>query len=356
MVVHRFKSLHNRVMKKGILVGFGFMGGMHAQIYKRLPEADIVAVVDPDTESALAKLKELDMDAVHFETLTDALKSVEADFVDVCLPTFMHVAAAREAIAAGKAVFCEKPLATDTAEAETLVSEAEAAGITFMVGHCIRFWPEYVALRRLIESGDAGQLLSLTLQRRSARPGYSKDNWLQDPSKSCGAALDLHIHDTDFVLHLLGVPTAVTSTGVNDFGGVSHIFTQYHYDGGPVILAEGGWNYPANWGFLMAFQAVFEKGAMEYDSNASPTTRIVIGEGEPTEATLDKADAGDSELGEGNVSELGGYYFELSHFVDCLENGTKPETSTGRDALASLKTAFAEILSVESGQTQSVES
>ena len=343
-------------MKKGILVGFGFMGGMHAQIYKRLPEAEIVAVVDNDTENALAKLKDLSMDAVLFDTLAEALKSVDADYVDICLPTFLHAAAAREAIASGKDVFCEKPLATDMVEAEMLISEAETVGVTFMVGHCIRFWPEYVALRRLIESGDAGRLLSLTLQRRSARPGYSVDNWLQDSSKSGGAALDLHIHDTDYVLYLLGLPTAVSSTGVSDFGGLSHIFTRYHYDGGPEVLAEGGWNYPANWGFLMAFQAVFENGAMEYDSNASPTTRILIGEEEPTEATLEKADAGDSELGEGNLSDLGGYYFELSYFVNCLENGTKPETSTGRDALASLKTTLAEIKSAESGQTQSVES
>jgi predicted dehydrogenase len=354
MVVPPFESFHNRVMKKGILVGFGFMGGMHAQIYKRLPEAEIVAVVDPDTATALAKLKELGMDAAHFETLSEALQSADADFVDICLPTFLHLAAAREAIAAGKAVFCEKPLATDSAEAEVVVLEADSAGITFMVGHCIRFWPEYVALRRLVESGDAGNLLSLTLQRRASRPGYSKDNWLQDPAKSCGAALDLHIHDTDFVLSLLGAPTAVTSTGVSDLGGVSHIFTQYHYDSGPVVLAEGGWNYPPKWGFLMAFQAVFENGTMEYDSNASPTTRIVIGDGEPTEATLDKADAGASELAEGNLSDLGGYYFELSHFIGCLENGTKPETSTGQDALASLKTTFAEIKSVESGKPQSM--
>jgi len=340
-------------MKHGILVGFGFMGGMHAQIYSRLPEAKIVAVVDPDTATARAKLKELGMDAVYFETLAEALGSVEADFVDICLPTFLHVEAAREALAAGKAVFCEKPLATDLAEAERLVAEAEAAGRLFMVGHCIRFWPEYIALRRLVESNEAGPLLSLTLQRRSARPGYSKDNWLQDPSKSLGAALDLHIHDTDYVLHLLGLPAAVHSTGVSDFSGVSHIFTRYHYESGPEVLAEGGWNYPPNWGFLMAFQAVFENGAMEYDSNASPTTRIVIGQGEPTEATLEKADAGDSRLGEGNVSDLGGYYFELSHFIDCLENGTPPRTNTGRDSLASLKIAFAEIQSVQSGRAVS---
>lgn len=329
------------------------MGGMHAQIYKQLPGAEIVAVVDPDLDTARAKITDLGMNAKLFATLGEALREVEVDFVDICLPTFLHAEAALEAIAAGKDVFCEKPLATSESDGEKMVAAAEAAGTTFMVGHCIRFWPEYVALKELTDSGRAGRLLSLTLQRRSARPTYSKDNWLQDEKKSCGAALDLHIHDTDFVLHLLGRPTSVQSYGVHDNGGWSHIFTHYQYDGGPEIRAEGGWNYPSNWGFQMAFQASFEGGTMEYDSGATPTSRITLGDTEPVEADLLKAEAGESQLTEGNVSDLGGYLFELTHFIECLETGTKPRTSTGPDALASLKTTFAEIRSTESGQSES---
>lgn len=330
------------------------MGGMHAQIYGQLPEAEIVAVVDPDLDAARAKMADLGMEARLFATLSEALASVEADFVDVCFPTFLHEEAVLEAIAAGKDVFCEKPLATSEQGGEAMVAAAESAGITFMVGHCIRFWPEYVAFKQLVDSGKAGRLLSLTMQRRSARPTYSKDNWLQDAGKSCGAALDLHIHDTDFVLHLLGRPASVQSHGVRDDAGWSHIITHYQYDGGPEIQAEGGWNYPNEWGFQMAFQAVFEGGSMEYDSNATPTTRIIIGAAAPVEAEMPKAEAGESQLGEGNLSDLGGYLLELTHFIECLETGSKPETSTGTDALASLKTTFAEIRSAESGQPESV--
>lgn len=59
-----------------------------------------------------------------------------------------------------------------------------------------------------------------------------------------------------------------------------------------------------------------------------------------------------STLGEGNVSGLGGYLLELSHFIECLETGTTPRTNNGPDALASLKTALAEIRSAESGQPE----
>ena len=265
-------------MQKGIIVGFGFMGGMHAQIYQQLPNAAIVAVVDPDLASARTKLTSLGMSAELFATLEEALRAVPANFVDICLPTFLHAEAVLEAVAAGKAVFCEKPLATSVSDGEAMVTAAEKKGVTLMIGHCIRFWPEYVACKQLIDSGKAGRLLSLTLQRRSARPAYSKDNWLHDASKSCGAALDLHIHDTDWVLHLLGKPDSVQSHGVRDAGGWSHIFTRYHYEDGPEVHAEGGWNYPPQWGFQMAFQAVFENGTMEYDSRATPTTRIIVGE------------------------------------------------------------------------------
>jgi predicted dehydrogenase len=332
------------------------MGGMHAQIYQGLADAEIVAVVDTNTAESEEKLKKLGLEAGLHATLAEALVSVEADFVDVCLPTYLHAEAVLEAIAAGKHVFCEKPLAMSVDQGARMVGGAEEGGLTFMAGHCIRFWPEYVALKELVDSGEAGRLLDLTMQRRSARPAYTVDSWINDASLSRGAALDLHIHDTDFVLHLLGLPKSVDSRGTHDEGGWSHLFTRYEFGDGPLVEVEGGWNYPSNWGFQMAFQALFENGAMEYDSNAEPTTRVTIGDAETRPAELLKAEAGDSALAEGNVSDLGGYFFELNHFIECLETGRKPRTSTGRDALESLRVTLAEIQSAESGQTVSIES
>lgn len=337
-------------MKKIAIVGFGFMGQMHAQVYAQLPDCILAAIVDQDPETARANQQKLGLGASVHGDLATLLATEEIDAVDICLPTDLHASAALAVISAGKHLFCEKPLTPCVEEGERVAQAAEQAGIIMQVGQCIRFWPEYQALVELVRSGQAGKLLSLSLQRRSGRPAYSTENWLNDSRRSNGAAFDLHIHDTDFVQHLLGSPRAVTSTGSKDATGWSHIFTIYHYDD-VAVTAEGGWNYPGQWGFQMAFQAVFENGAVEYDSGAKPTLSATIGA--QSKAALPYADpgAGVSSEVDGNLSALGGYYNELEYFVSCLNSGRQPEIATVRQALLSVGITLAEIESASTGKT-----
>jgi predicted dehydrogenase len=337
-------------MQNIALVGFGFMGTMHAQIYHKLRDARIVAVVDQQKAKAKRSLAKLGIDAPVFGTLEEALTAASVDVVDICLPTDLHAPFALRAIAAGKHVFCEKPLALTAADGRKIAAAAKKAGVFLQVGQCIRFWPEYMAFEAFVKSGKAGKLLSLTLQRRAGRPTYSVGDWLNDGKRSGGAALDLHIHDTDFVHHLLGKPSAVTSVGTKDKSGWSHIFTTYHFKN-VAVTAEGGWNYPKNWGFQMAFQAVFERGAVEFDSGANPTLWVTLGNGKKQPLPFKNPGVGESSTGAGNLSSLGGYYNELSAFVSCLESKQRPKVATGEQAADSLTTALAEIQSAASGHT-----
>ena len=337
-------------MQNIAIVGLGFMGTMHAQIYQQLRNATLVAVVDHHQARARQALKKLGLKARVFATLGDMLAGCEVDAVDICLPTDLHAAFAFKAIAAGKHVFCEKPLALNLSDARKIVVAAKKAGVFFQVGHCIRFWPEYMAFAAFVRSGKAGRLLSLSLQRRAARPTYSEGNWLNKPVRSGGAALDLHIHDTDFVHHLLGKPAAVTSVGTKDKTGWSHIFTTYHFKD-VAVTAEGGWNYPAGWGFQMAFQAVFERGAVEFDSGASPSLVVTLGNGAKHALPFKNPGAGESSTGAGNLSSLGGYYNELEAFVSSLQKKQPPKVATGDQAAESLATALAEIQSAATGRT-----
>ena len=337
-------------MQNVIIAGFGFMGAMHAQVYQRIPQVRITAVVNDNIERARAELARLGLEAPVFADLDEALASGPCDFIDICLRTDQHAPFALRAIAAGKHVFCEKPLALNLEDAHAIIAAAEAAGTLAQVGQCIRFWPEYVAFKEFVESGKAGKLLSLTMQRRAGRPSYSTSNWLQQGEKSGGAALDLHIHDTDFVHHLLGRPSAVTARGTFDFSGCAHIFTTYHFDH-VLVTAEGGWNYPVNWGFQMAFQAVFEQGAVEYDSRATPTLTVTLGDGKPEALPFVEPGVGESATKIGNVSSLGGYFNELVHFVACLERGEAPRTATLRQAAESLETVLLEVESARTGRT-----
>lgn len=337
-------------MQNIAIIGLGFMGTMHAQIYAQLRHARLVAVVDINKAKARRNLAKLNLGAPVFGTLEEMLAACDADVADICLPTDLHAPFALKAITAGKHVFCEKPLALKASDGRKIAAAAKKARVFLQVGQCIRFWPEYQALEAFVKSGKAGKLLSLSLQRRVGRTTYSAGDWLNDGDRSGGGALDLHIHDTDFIHHLLGKPDAVTSVGTRDKTGWSHIFTTYHFKD-VAVTAEGGWNYPVHWGFQMAFQAVFERGAVEFDSGASPTLVATIGKGKKSPLPFRSPGAGESKTGAGNLSSLGGYYNELSAFIDCLEKKRAPKIATGDQAAGSLATALAEIRSAATGRT-----
>ncbi len=343
----------NTKKQKIILVGFGFMGEMHVQAYANIPQAEIVAIVDAFPEGAKAKAERLQLKVPIFGELKTALAGVSADIVDVCLPTDQHMATAVEALEAGKHVFCEKPLALSLDQAERIRQALEKAGTFFQVGHCLRFWPEYQAFTKFVKEGSAGRLISFTLQRRSARPSYSAGNWLNDSVRSLGAAVDLHIHDTDYVVDLLGTPPAVFSRATKDETGYSHIFTDYLYPD-VVVHAEGGWNYPAQWGFQMAFQALFERGAVEFDSRQSLSLVVTREDGKTEPLPFVPAGGGEASGTTGNVSSLGGYVNELVYFVEMVAQGRAPEIATLAQSTESLRVVLAEVESASSGQIVSL--
>jgi len=332
------------------LVGFGFMGSMHAQIYAQLAASQLVAIADPCIDVAQARLQKLGLDIPVYNSLPELLSAhPEIQVVDLCTPLDAHEADALIALESGRHLFCEKPLAPTLAAADRIIAAAKKAGVMAQVGHCIRFWPEYQALRQYIRDGRGGRLLSLSLIRQSSRPAYTVANWANDEKRSGGAALDLHIHDTDFALALLGLPRAVHSRAAFDYSGPSHIVTLYDYPD-VVVSAEGGWNYPPHWGFRMAFQALFENACIDYDSGKSPTLTITTGDSAPQPLAFESPSAGESHGGDGNISNLGGYFNELQAFVDCICRGTPPAEATLEDARASLAVVFAEIESARAQQ------
>jgi len=337
-------------MQRILVTGFGFMGGIHAQVYAALPRAKVAAIVDDDVDRAKEKARTLGLDVPVHRDFEEALGANGIDAVDICVPTLHHPRYIRSALRAGKHVFCEKPFAATAREAGALAAEARKAGITMQIGHCIRFWPEYQALEKYVRSKRGGRLLSLSMVRRSGRPGYSIGDWVNNGALSGGAAFDLHIHDTDFVHHLIGQPKAVTSVGTRDPSGWSHLFTQYHFDD-VAVTAEGGWNYPPQWGFKMSFEAVFERSVVEFDSSASPTLTITEGKKPRAPLAFQSPKVGSSKAGGGNISSLGGYFNELKYFVDCLEKGRPPEISTPEQGAESVRTVLAEIKSATSGRT-----
>jgi len=316
------------------LVGAGFMGRMHGEVYGALEGVDLVHVIDKDLARAAG------VAAPHGASTSTTLDDLpEVDVIDICLPTDLHAQFAVKALESGHHVVSEKPMAISLAEADQMIAAAEAAGKRLMVAHCIRFWPEYVELERLVKEGTLGKLLSLSLTRYSQFPTWGSDNWLADEKRAGGAALDLHIHDTDYALHLMGrAPDKQTSVGNVDEKGVSHVSTFMTF-GETVIHTEGSWNLPAGTPFKMAFRATFEKGAAIMDD--CPLTVYTESGSSVPEMPKMSASAG------GNISDLGGYFYELKYFYDALKAGTPLDRITMASARLTLEVALTEIAAVK---------
>jgi len=328
------------------IVGMGFMGRTHLEVYARRPDVVITAVADLDAarrtgggtvQSNITGLGggTVDLSGTRpYENGLDLIEDAEVELVDICLPTPAHPRFVRAAIQAGKHVLVEKPLARTAAEADEIVDLAEAAPTLAMPAMCMRFWPGWTWLKDTVDQGTHGRILGVHFQRIGAvLPGENYRNG----EVSGGAILDLHVHDTDFVLHLFGMPRSVTSFGYSHLSGeIDHVLTRYDC-AGPLVTAEGAWVESADFRFTLRYTAIFEKATAVYDIGAENTLLVYRPGREPEPVPLDLTP---------------GYDHEIGYLVDCIREGRRPQKVTLRDAADAVRIVEAESRSVRSGKTE----
>jgi len=325
------------------LIGAGFMGGTHAACYEALLENKyfkVAAVADLDAERAEKVARKFG--AKVFATGKELIESGEANTIDICLPTYLHTEHALIAMEKGFDVFIEKPVCLLEEEADQLMEMQKKTGARVAVGQCIRFWTEYVYLKNLIDNNTYGKLISGVFKRVSPLPAWGWDQWLLDGKRSGSAALDLHIHDVDYVRYILGVPDSIQSSATSIDGNNEHIFSLYKY-GAAVVSIEGGWDYPAAMPFEMEYRVRFEKATVVFNSGKAPALMVYHEDGTAVQPVLDtEFNSENKELG-GNISSLGGYYNELKYFIECLQNGDAIEVAPLKEGIESFRLVMKEI-------------
>ena len=323
-------------MLKVGLIGCGFMGAMHANCYKNIEGVTLAALADIRKEKA----EELAQgtDAVIYGDGMELIDNADVDVIDICLPTFLHAKYALAAMEKVRYLFVEKPVTLTIEEGDALIAKSKECNCNVQIGQVIRFWDEYVALKDIVDSKQYGKIVNANFRRISPRPTWGWNNWLLDYTLSGGAGQDLHIHDVDFVLSLLGEPEAFYSIK-NTLGEKnSYVNTLMKYDSCAVTV-EGTWDLPGTHPFEATFRVVFENAVVE---NAGGKFMLYTDD-EAKEIVIEKKELTGGESAGGNISDLGGYYNELVYFCECAKGGLPIERAELSSAVASLKFLMKEL-------------
>lgn len=190
-------------MTRVAVVGAGAWGINHVRSFARLKGAELVMVADA-SEASLARALALAPRARGGRDLEDALAAPDVDAVVLATPAVLHAAQAKAALAAGKHVFVEKPLALSAADARSVVDAAKAAGRVLMVGHLMLYHPAVLRLRQMIVAGELGKVLYMYALRVNLGRVRRDEN----------AMWSLAPHDISMILHLLDeAPESVSARG-----------------------------------------------------------------------------------------------------------------------------------------------
>lgn len=330
-------------MLKFAIIGFGGLGRLHfrdvAEFSNLAGDLQLVAICDVEETAFTKEVKTnlggessaMDLSVYHlYQDAEELLEKEELDFVITALPTYIHEKVAVMAMEKGIHVFSEKPMAINLEQAENMLAVAKKNQVKLMIGQCLRYMPCYVALKNAIESGKYGKVCRAEFTRMSSRVDWSWQNWLQDMEKSGGAALDMHVHDVDFISWAFGRPKSVTSFSTSLVTENESMVTRYKYDD-MLVTSKVDWEFPKSFPFTAEYVVRFEKAAM------------VLKGGKLTLYTDDKTE--EIELSADNA-----YSMEIVDFIDCIRKDRESEINPPEASLETLKLALAEMESAKTGK------
>ncbi len=317
------------------LIGLGRMGQIHAAILARQVErARLIAVADIDPERARAAAERLGLPH-GYDNPDDLLARSDVQAVYIAAPSNTHVALVEAAARAGKDIFCEKPLALTLADTDRALAAVEQAGVRLQLGFMRRTQPDYLRLKRAIQSGALGRLaLFRSAQRDADAPPAS----FCDPAVSGGIFVDMGVHEFDLARWLFddeikavqAFGSALVFPALAEVGDLDNACVNLQFRGGAVGSVDLSRN--ARYGEDIRTEVVGSAGGMFVGAWPAQTT--------PGRAP--EAAAADP------------YRPESQAFVSAILDGGELPAS-GADSRAALAIALAARSSAQTGKTVELE-
>jgi predicted dehydrogenase len=307
------------------VAGAGYWGINHVRAFSRLAGCELVAVCDPD-ERARARAAALAPGARVEHEFDAVLSAKDIDAVVLATPAIHHAAQAQAALAAGKHVFVEKPLALTAADARATVAAAKTANRTLMVGHLMLYHPAFHRLSELVKSGELGRVYYLYALRVNLGRLRRDENalWSFAP------------HDLSMILSLVpSAPVSVAARGEAYLqeGVEDVVFVNLGFADRTMAQIQLSWLDPRK---ERRLTVVGSKKMVDFD-DSSPSEKLRIydkGYDRPPEftqygeyLTVRQGDVHIPRVDGGEPLEI-----ECRHFIDCIREGKTP-LSDGASAL-----------------------
>ena len=335
------------------IIGLGFMGVTHFKGYKNIPDARIVAVSDSIEKRLTGDWRDIkgnigeaggiqDLSGIATYKEVDRLLADPAvQLVDICLPTSAHRDVSIRALQAGKHVICEKPMAVNLKDADAMLAAAKKAKRKLFIAQVLRFFPEFAYVAECIADGRYGKLRGAHFKRVISMPDWLTGDWIKNAKLSGGPMLDLHVHDSDFIAHTLGMPKRVTSQGIVSGGVVTYVVSQYAFGTKNIVVtAQSGAVAAKGLCFEHGFDVYFEHGTLQHNSKAN------------LPLTLWKEDGGSEKVD--LTGREDGYVAELRHAVDVVAGRAPKNRLSAASARDGLRLCLAEARSACTGRTVSL--
>ncbi len=321
-------------MRLGI-IGCGVLGRFHAPCAVK---AGFKVVACSDPVRANAELLAAEHGA---EVIDDAMALCASDNIDVvaiCTPTHVHAAFVIEAAKHGKHIFCEKPFCRTLAQCDDALAAVKKAGVKLFVGHVVRYFQEFCAMKQQIDEGKIGKPGFVRTFRGGQSP-LGEGSWFRDFEKSGGVTLDCIIHDFDWLRYAFGDPERVFSQNLRERidEGIDYAMVTFRFKSGVIATVTGSWAHPT--GFKVKAEICGDNGMITYDSSEAPIASQLRGAGGAAPGVvLPASPVNDSP-----------YYLEWADFQGWLQDKHAPRV-TPEDAVWAVRMGLGAIESAETGQ------
>jgi predicted dehydrogenase len=324
------------------VVGCGHWGPNHVRVFSQLQGSEVTAIADRD-ESRLGAVGEKYPSARRYADVDELLADPGVDAVVVALPAYLHHPVTMAALAAGKHVLCEKPLAPCPDHAKEMVAAAARANRVLMTGHVFLFNPGILQVAELISRGELGRLFSLRAVRTNLGP----------IREDVSSVVDLASHDIAICNHLLAAtPLRVSAIG-GDYlqPGIQDLaFLTLTYPDGVLANIAVSWLDPRK---LRELVVVGDRKMVVWD-DLSTTGPVRIYDKRVVREPF-YGDFGEFRLlareGDVTVPRVAAdepLKLQNAHFIDCVLNGGTP-TPTSEFSVAVVRTLAAALESMKLG-------